>query len=88
MEEEGEEQENEQDDRRVSGQQEEEGRIAENSQGTLTLTTRKTDHKNKQAKLWLNPHRPRVIECTRDFPHASVHCACCWAFRSALRVTN
>ena len=27
----------------------------ENSQGTMTLTTRTRDHKNKQAQLWLTP---------------------------------
>ena len=59
-----------------------------NSQGTLTLTTRKRDYKNKQAKLWLNPQRPRVMECTREFPHAPVHCACCCACRSVFRVTH
>ena len=39
-----------------------------NSQGTLTLTRRKRDYKNKQAQMWC----PRVIGCTRGFPHASV----------------
>ena len=35
----------------------------ENSQRTLTLTTRtkKTHYKNKQAQLRLNPQRPRVL---------------------------
>ena len=60
----------------------------ENSQGTMTRTTRKRDHKNKQAQLWFNPQRSRVTGCTREFLHASVHCACCCACRSALRVTN
>ena len=32
-----------------------------NSQGTLTLTTRKRDYKNKQAQLRFSPQRPRVM---------------------------
>ena len=59
----------------------------QNSQGTLTLTTKKGDYKNKQAQLWFNPQRPRVIGCTREFPHASGHSTCCWACRSVLHVT-
>ena len=59
----------------------------ENSQGTLTLTTRKTYYKNKQAQLWFSAQRPWIIgRCTRGFPHTSVHCACCWACRSVYRI--
>ena len=46
------------------------------------------DNKNKQAQLWFNPQRSRVIGCTREFPHASGHYTCCWACRSVFRVTN
>ena len=60
-----------------------------NSQGTLTLTTRKRDYKNKQAQLWFNPQRSRVIGCTREFRHASVHSTCCcWACRSVYPDTS
>ena len=60
-----------------------------NSQGTLTLTARKRDCKNKQAQLWFNPQRPRVIgRCTHEFPHASGHSTCCcWACRSVCFLT-
>ena len=44
--------------------------------------TRKTHYRNKQAQLWFNPQRPRVIGCTREFPHASGHSTCCGACRS------
>ena len=50
-----------------------------NSKGTMTLTR---DYKNKQAQLWFNPQRSRVTGCTREFPHVSVHCTCCWTCRS------
>ena len=39
----------------------------ENSQGTLTLTTRKRDYKNKQAQLWFNPQCSRVIDVLVSF---------------------
>ena len=48
----------------------------------LTTRTRKTHYKNKEAQLWFNPLRPRVIGCTRESPHASGHSTCCWACRS------
>ena len=58
-----------------------------NSQGTLTLTTRKRDYENKQAQLWFNPHRSRVTgRCTHECPHAWGHSACCWACRSVCRI--
>ena len=39
----------------------------ENSQGTMTLTTRKRDYKNEQAQLWFNPQCSRVIDVLVTF---------------------
>ena len=39
----------------------------ENSQGTMTLTTRKRNYKNKQAKRWFNPQRSRVTDVLVSF---------------------
>ena len=46
----------------------------------MTQTTKTRDYKNKQAQLWLNPQRARVI--------GSVHSTCCCACCSVLRVTS
>ena len=46
----------------------------ENSQGTMTLTTRKRDYRNKQAELWFNPQRSRVTgsSCFHFIAHVVV----------------
>ena len=60
----------------------------ENSQGTMTLTDNKEERLQKTKDLQcMMPHALASTTLT-DFPSVSGHFTHCWAFRSALRVTN
>ena len=60
----------------------------ENSQGTMTLTDNKEETLQKTKDLQcMVPHALASTTLT-DFPSVSGHFTRCWAFLSALRVTN
>ena len=59
-----------------------------NSQGTMTVTDNKEERLQKTKDLQcMMPHALASTTLT-DFPSVSGHFTHCWAFRSALRVTN